>query len=105
MRSPSNPEPGAHKRRFAENLRRIREERGLSQYALADLTDLHRTEVSLMERGMREPRLGTLVKLAGALEVPLEAFFEGIEWRSTERAPSSGGHYKIEPGEEQRGEG
>lgn len=55
--------------RFAANLREIRLRRGLSQEALADLCDVHRTEVSLLERGQREPRLMTIVRLAHALEV------------------------------------
>lgn len=53
---------------FAANLRRERLARGLSQEALGDLADLHRTEVSLLERGGRDPRLGTIVRLARALK-------------------------------------
>jgi transcriptional regulator with XRE-family HTH domain len=53
---------------FAENLRAARRRRGLSQEALAAAADLHRTEVSLLERGGREPRLTTIVRLARALD-------------------------------------
>ena len=67
--------------RFAANLRRIREKRDLSQGALADLAEMHPTEVSSLERANREPRLGTLLKLSAVLEVPLREFFEGIEWQ------------------------
>ena len=35
--------------------------------------DLHRSEISLIERGGREPRLGTLIKLAAALDTDLDA--------------------------------
>ncbi|MFZ0436175.1 MAG: helix-turn-helix transcriptional regulator [Chthoniobacterales bacterium] len=88
---------GAVNKRFAENLRRIRENRGLSQEALADLSGIHRTEASLLERGKREPRLGTLVKLAGALEVTVEELAEGIEWWPTENVSSSSpGGFRIE---------
>jgi transcriptional regulator with XRE-family HTH domain len=52
---------------FAENLRRCREKSGLTQEALADACDLHRTEISLLERSRRSPRLETIVMLARAL--------------------------------------
>lgn len=43
-------------------------------------TSLHRTEVGLLERGERLPRVDTLVKLAGALEVSPCELLEGIAW-------------------------
>lgn len=66
--------------RFAENLARARRAAGLTQDQLADRCNLHRTEVSLLERGGREPRLGTLIKLAGALHVSLESLCAGMSW-------------------------
>ena len=42
---------------------------GLSQEALADICDLHRTEISLLERCKRSPRLETIVILARGLEL------------------------------------
>jgi transcriptional regulator with XRE-family HTH domain len=66
--------------RFAVNLRSARKRRGVSQEELGFLCELHRTEISLLERGGREPRLGTIVKLAGALETSPEALCEGIRW-------------------------
>jgi transcriptional regulator with XRE-family HTH domain len=68
------------KDRFAANLRRARKAKGISQEELASLCVLHRTEVSLLERGGREPRLGTLVKLATALDTTPEALCAGISW-------------------------
>jgi transcriptional regulator with XRE-family HTH domain len=52
---------------FAKNLRAHRESSGLSQEALAEACDLHRTEISLLERCKRSPRLETLVILARGL--------------------------------------
>jgi transcriptional regulator with XRE-family HTH domain len=72
--------------RFSRNLRELRQERDLSQEALADLAELHRTELSLLERGRREPGLGTLLKLAGALEVSVGELTEGIAWRPPEES-------------------
>jgi transcriptional regulator with XRE-family HTH domain len=54
---------------FAENLRTHREKSGLSQEALAEACNLHRTEISLLERCKRSPRLETLVILARGLEL------------------------------------
>jgi len=71
--------------RFASNLRRARKAAGVSQEDLAERCEIHRTEVSLLERGGREPRLGTLVKLAVALDTTPEALCEGIGWDAKER--------------------
>jgi transcriptional regulator with XRE-family HTH domain len=54
---------------FAVNLRQQRTKAGLSQEALADLCDLHRTEISLLERCKRSPRLETIVILARGLNL------------------------------------
>ncbi|HKH63829.1 MAG TPA: helix-turn-helix transcriptional regulator [Solirubrobacterales bacterium] len=66
--------------RFAINLRKARSEAGVSQEELGYLCDLHRTEVSLLERAGREPRLATIVKLAGALKTTPSALCDGISW-------------------------
>lgn len=54
---------------FAANLRHHRKRVGLSQEALADVCDLHRTEISLLERCKRSPRLETIVILSRGLEL------------------------------------
>lgn len=53
---------------------------GISQEELGDRCNLHRTEISLLERAGREPRLGTIVKLAGALDTTPGNLCEGIGW-------------------------
>jgi transcriptional regulator with XRE-family HTH domain len=52
----------------------------LSQEALGDACEppLHRTEVGLLERAEREPRLSTLVRLSRALGVTLADLLEGV---------------------------
>jgi transcriptional regulator with XRE-family HTH domain len=72
--------PKSPREKFSENLRRIRRERGISQAEVGCLAEMHRTEISLLERGLREPWLGTLIRLSAVLEAPLGEFFEGIEW-------------------------
>jgi transcriptional regulator with XRE-family HTH domain len=66
--------------RFAVNLRKARQAKKVSQEELGFRCELHRTEISLLERGGREPRLGTIVKLAGALDVTPEDLCSGISW-------------------------
>jgi transcriptional regulator with XRE-family HTH domain len=71
--------------RFAENLTQLRRDAGYSQEELAFRAALHRTQVSLLERGKRMPRVETLVKLAGALEVSADALLDGIVWEPITR--------------------
>jgi transcriptional regulator with XRE-family HTH domain len=66
--------------RFAVNLRKARVEAGVSQEELGYLCDLHRTEVSLLERAGREPRMATIVKLSGALGTTVSDLCEGVSW-------------------------
>jgi hypothetical protein len=54
---------------------------------------LHRTEIGMVESGERLPRVDTLMKLAGALEVRPEALLQGIEWIAP--APSAGGSFLV----------
>ncbi|MGC1852270.1 MAG: helix-turn-helix domain-containing protein [Solirubrobacterales bacterium] len=67
-------------RQFGENLRRIRSKAGLSQERLGFLASLHRTEIGLLERGARVPRIDTLIKLASALGIEPEELIAGMEW-------------------------
>jgi transcriptional regulator with XRE-family HTH domain len=53
--------------RFGANLRRRRLQAGLSQQTLAAGCNLDRAEISAFERGLRSPRLDTIVMLARAL--------------------------------------
>jgi transcriptional regulator with XRE-family HTH domain len=66
--------------RFGENLLRIRQARKLSQESLAELAAVHRTQITLIENGKRQPGVETVARLAGALEVSIESLFEGIRW-------------------------
>lgn len=54
-----------------ENLRRIREERGLSQRALADRAGVVKSTIYEAEAGRHIPRIQTLEKLADALGVSI----------------------------------
>jgi len=68
-------------RRFGANLRRARRQAGLSQEEAGLRASLHRTEIGLLERGERVPRIDTVVKLAGALGVKFHCpLLAGLEW-------------------------
>lgn len=57
--------------RFGQNLRRYRRVADLSQEQLGIRAGLHRTEIGLLERGARTPRIDTLLKLATGLDIAL----------------------------------
>ena len=55
--------------RLAKNLRKLRLERGLSQEGFAFEAKIHRTYISDLERGARNPTITVVEKLATALGV------------------------------------
>ena len=60
----------------ARNIRRLRVGRGLSQEALAVDADIDRTYVSRLERGLENPTVAILEKLAFALGSDISEFFK-----------------------------
>jgi len=54
---------------FAASVRKLRYGLGISQEALAERADLHRTYIADLERGARNPTLLTIKKLAKGLGV------------------------------------
>jgi transcriptional regulator with XRE-family HTH domain len=63
------------KSRFGRAITKRRHELGISQEELADRAGLHRTYVSDIERGERNPSLVNIEKLAHALALSLSALF------------------------------
>jgi len=61
---------------FADQLKRLREDAGISQYELARRAGLSKQAMSQLELGQRQPSWATVVKLAEALDVSVEAFVE-----------------------------
>ena len=69
-RAPTSAPPTPEmKVRFGENLARCREGADVSQEELSFRASIHRTEVSLLERGERMPRVDTALRIAGSLGV------------------------------------
>jgi transcriptional regulator with XRE-family HTH domain len=69
--------PGPEER-FAANLRRHRKAAKLTQEQLSAKAGLHPTEISRLERAVRDPRLSTIVRVARGLGVTAEQLVAGI---------------------------
>ena len=63
---------------FGANVRAARLARGWTQEDLAHETGLASVQVSRIERGKREIRLTTLLRLLRALDVPPEKLLDGL---------------------------
>jgi len=61
---------------FGRRVRRLREALTLTQEEVARRAHIGRTHVAKIERGLLEPTVGTIVKLAKALRVKPGQFFE-----------------------------
>jgi transcriptional regulator with XRE-family HTH domain len=64
---------------FGKVLRALRAERGLSQEALALEAGIQRNYVSLIERGINQPTITIIFKLAAALEMQPSQLIELVE--------------------------
>ena len=63
-------------KRFGNRVRELREQKGLSQEALAFAARVHRTYLGGIERGERNPSLKNINTIARALKVSLSDLFE-----------------------------
>ena len=62
---------------FGKTVKRLREQRNWSQEKLAERSGLHRTYISGIERGARNPTILIVAKLAQALNVRPSDLFLG----------------------------
>ena len=69
---------------FGAIVRKHRTELGISQEGLASLAGLHRTYVSMLERGIRNPSLTVILRLAGALNARASTLLAELESNVTE---------------------
>ena len=64
---------------FGKVLREMREDNKISQEKLAEYCDLDRTYISLLERGLRQPTITTIFKLAKALNTTPSQMIQKVE--------------------------
>jgi len=64
---------------FGRNVARIRTEREFTQDKLAEKADLDRTFISGVERGLRNPGIKTVIRIAKALNVTVAELCKGVE--------------------------
>jgi transcriptional regulator with XRE-family HTH domain len=69
---------------FGQNLARCRKRADLSQEELGVMASVHRTEISQLERGLRLPRIDTMIKLAASLDASADELLAGIKWQPGE---------------------
>lgn len=60
---------------FGKNVRVAREKKGWSQDRLSEKSELHRTYISGIERGVRNPTIQIAQKIAIALDVDIQNLF------------------------------
>jgi transcriptional regulator with XRE-family HTH domain len=63
---------------FASNVRGERKRQGITQETLAAASGITASEVSRIERGLREPRLLTIVRVANGLGVAPSDLLNGV---------------------------
>jgi transcriptional regulator with XRE-family HTH domain len=80
---------------FGEKLLAARENAKLTQEALGYLSSVHRTEISQLELGHHVPRLDTVIKIAGALNIEPCDLTADVRWIPPPDSPSSGGFRQI----------
>jgi transcriptional regulator with XRE-family HTH domain len=72
-------------KKFGNRLREAREAAQLTQEELAFRAELHRTYISLLERGIKSPTLETLFKICEALELEPEVLISQLRERPKEQ--------------------
>ena len=63
------------KTKFGAKVRKLRQAKGLSQEAFADICGLHRTYVGAIERGERNVSIENIEKIAKALGISIASLF------------------------------
>lgn len=75
--------------------KRIRDQRkrlGMTQERVAEVAEVDRKHISTIEAGETEPRIYTLVRIAGALDLPVEELVAGLVFMPSEH---STGHLEL----------
>jgi transcriptional regulator with XRE-family HTH domain len=76
---PTKETTKAAERVFGKEISRLRGRIGISQEELGFRTGLHRTYVSQLERGLKSPTLGVILKLARTLGTSVAKLVSAVE--------------------------
>ena len=82
-------------RQVGRNIRKRRAVLDISRAELARRAELSYSEVSAVERGEREPRASTLLKITSALEFTLSDLYAGVSW-VTPAEDGGNGHIEVD---------
>lgn len=66
------------KLKVGQNVRASRKRLGITQEALAERSNMHPVEIGRAERGLRDLRISTVVKIAHGLGVPASELLRGL---------------------------
>jgi transcriptional regulator with XRE-family HTH domain len=80
-------DPSAAKSVVGERIREQRKRSGMTQERVAHAAELDRKHIGMIETGQAEPRIGTLIRIAGALDVPVEKLIAGLVFVPSEHTP------------------
>lgn len=72
-------DPQRANKAFGDRMRELRAREGLSQDGLAREADIHPTSIGRLERGGREPKLTTILRLADGLGVEPGELLNGLD--------------------------
>ena len=64
---------------LGKRMKNLREKHGFSHEAFADHCGLHRTAISLIERGKRVPSLTTLLTISSGFGVSVSELLRGVD--------------------------
>lgn len=84
---------------LGKNVRRLREESKLTQEALAERANLDPTYISGIERGVRNPSILSLIRVAKALRVTTAKLMENVDDSTT---PNHANHVEFESGKSRK---
>jgi len=70
---------------FGKEIQRARVACGISQEELGHRADIHSSYVSQLERGLKSPSLGVILRVAGALEHPASELIKAVEIAMSQR--------------------
>lgn len=71
-----NPSETKLVEKIGANIRRIRKEKKMRQYTLAEISEMEKASLSRIETGQSNPTILTLNRLAEALSVDIAEFFK-----------------------------